>query len=52
MYLRVVSFAFLELLEGASHNEVVVSPTYRNFQRKMFDYICVVMKHPTTLHVP
>jgi hypothetical protein len=46
--MRTIIIAFPELLEGAPPHGVVVNIAYRNFQHKMFGYLGVVMKHPTT----
>jgi hypothetical protein len=47
-FLRAVNHAFPELLEGAPPLDAAVKTTYRNLQHKMFGYLCVVMKHPTS----
>jgi hypothetical protein len=44
-YLRATNHAFLDLLEGAPPHDAAAYPAYRNFQKKMFGYLCVVMKH-------
>ena len=46
-FLRAVNPAFPELLEGAPPPDAAANTAYRNFQHKMFGYLCVVMKHPT-----
>jgi hypothetical protein len=45
--LRAVNPAFPELLEGAAPPDAPANTAYRNFQHKMFGYLCVVMKYPT-----
>jgi hypothetical protein len=45
-YMRGINPAFPEPLEGVAPHDVVANTTYLYFQKRVFGYLCVVMKHP------
>jgi hypothetical protein len=50
-YLRAINHVFPEPLEGAAPPDAAVNTAYHNFQKKLFGYLCVMIKHPTAVVV-